>query len=74
MAVATIAAGANGNSGALAADNLFFVQTGKVWMSSDGGTTKIPFDAGDKVVFSAGLTVTYYNDGLAPAEVRYMAL
>ena len=74
MAVATIAAGANANMGALAADNVVFIQTGKVWCSTDGGTTKIPFDAGEKVVFSAGLTVTFYNDGLSPAEVRYMAL
>jgi|JI10StandDraft_1071094.scaffolds.fasta_scaffold15996_2 uncharacterized cupin superfamily protein len=74
MAVAALAGGGSGNSGALAADNVFFVQSGKIHLSSDAGTTKVPFDAGEKVIFKSGLTVHWFNDQPTAAELRYMAL
>lgn len=74
MAVVSLAGGGSGNTGALAADNVFYVDTGKVQLSSDAGTTKVPFDAGEKVVFSAGLTVHYYNDQPIAAQLRHMPL
>lgn len=67
MAVINIAGGTSGDTGALGSNTIFFVQSGKVHLSSDGGTSKIPFDAGEKVVRSAGLTITYHNDQATPA-------
>lgn len=74
MAVVSLSGSATGNSGALSADAVFYVQTGKVSFSTDSGTTKIPFDAGEKVVFTSGRTVTWYNDQPGAAEIRYMLL
>jgi len=74
MANTPLAGGATGNSGTLSADTVFFVQSGKVHFSTDGGATKIPFDAGEKFVAKTGLTVTWYNDQPIAAEIRYMAL
>ena len=74
MAVVALAGGASGNTGALAVNNGFYIASGKVSLSTDAGTTKIPFDAPDKVIVSAGLTVHYYNDSPVPAEFRYMPL
>ena len=70
MAVITLAGGASGNTGALGAETLFYIVSGKIYLSSDAGTTKIPFDAGDKVTRSAGLTIHYFNDQATPAELR----
>lgn len=74
MAVTNIAGGASGNTGALAADTLIHVADGKVSLSTDAGTTKVPFSAGEKVVFSSGLTVHYFNDQPIAAQIRSMAL
>lgn len=73
MAVIALNGSASGNTGALAADTLIYIATGKVMLSTDAGTTRVPFDAGDKVVFSSGLTVHYFNDTARPAELRTMA-
>ena len=72
----------SGNTGALAADNIFFIAKGVVHLSTDGGTTKIPFygpefnaeNRGEKVVFSSGLTVHYFNERNSDAELRHMAM
>lgn len=82
MTVQTLQPGASGNTGALAADNVFFVAKGVVMLSTDGGATKIPFygpdsnaeNRGEKVVFSSGLTVNFYNDRNAVAELLYMPI
>lgn len=75
MANVTLTNGASsGNTGALASDQVFYVASGKVLFSTDGGTTYIPFDAGDKVVFSSGLTVDYLNGHSHSSEFRHMAL
>lgn len=74
MAVVALTGSGTGNSGALAADTVFFVHSGKVHFSTDGGTTRIPFDAGEKFVASSGLTVTWFNQQPSAAEIRYMSL
>lgn len=82
MTVETLQPGDSGNTGALSEDNVFFVAKGVVMLSTDAGTTKIPFygpdfnaeNRGEKVVFSAGLTVHFYNDRNDVAELRYMPM
>lgn len=75
MAVTTLTDGtSSGNTGALPSDQVFYVASGKVLFSTDGGTTYIPFDSGDKVVFSSGLTVHYLNGHSHVSEFRNMAL
>ena len=75
MAVVAITSGTgSGTTGALASDQVSYVASGKVLFSTDGGVTYIPFDAGDKVVFSSGLTVDYLNGHSHSSEFRHMAL
>lgn len=58
MATVTLTGGSTGSGIALAADTLFFVRDGKVELSTDGGTTYIPFHQGERFLVSSGLTVT----------------
>lgn len=74
MAVVTLAGDGSGNSGTLGADTVVFIHTGKIHLSTDAGVTRIPFDAGEKVVFTAGKTVHWYNQQPTAAELRYMSL
>lgn len=75
MATVSLSTGvASGNTGALPSDQVFYVATGKVLFSTDAGTTYVPFDAGDKVIFSSGLTVHYVNGHSGASEFRHMAL
>lgn len=53
-------------------DQLFYVASGVVQFSTDGGSTWVPFANGAKVVFETGLTVSSWNDGADPAVFRYM--
>ena len=43
MAVVALAANGTGNSGTLAADTIFYVEEGEVELSTDAGTTYIPW-------------------------------
>lgn len=70
MAVINLAGGTSGNTGVLASETLFYIASGKISLSSDAGVTKIPFDQGDKVTRSAGLTIHYFNDQAVSAELR----
>lgn len=70
----SIAAAATGNTGALAADNIFYVETGSIELSTDAGTSYVRFDSGDKVVFSSGLTVHWRNPGTETAILNYMPI
>ena len=46
MAVVALAANGTGNSGTLAADTIFYVEEGEVELSTDAGTTYIPWQQG----------------------------
>ncbi len=70
----TIIPQATGNTGALSADNMFYVQTGMLLLSTDGGTSQVLFTQGEKVVFSSGLTVTWENPGTETAILHYMPI
>lgn len=70
----TIAAQGTGNTGALGADTLFYVVTGKVNLSTDAGTTYIPFDQGEGLRVASGLTVHWQNPGTEPAVLNYMSV
>lgn len=61
MADTSIAGGASGNTGALSADTLFQVKTGKVELSTDGGTTYLEYAPGEPIIISSGSTVHYRN-------------
>jgi hypothetical protein len=79
MANVTLAPGASGNTGALAAANIFMITQGTVEFSTDGGTTWMPFRSYNTfqeptVVFASGLTVDYRNsDSGVIAKFAYMA-
>ena len=74
MAVVSLSGNGSGNSGALGTDTVVFIQSGKVYLSTDAGTTRIPFDTGEKVSFKSGLTVHWFNHQPTAAELRYMSL
>jgi len=74
MGVTSIAGGGSGNTGALSADTVFYVETGRVSFSTDTGATKIPFSSGEKVIFSSGLTVHYFNEQPITASFSSMAI
>lgn len=69
MPVHNIASGASVATGALGADTLFFVQQGSVYLSSDGGTSGIPFHEGSKLIRSSGLNITMQNKTALPVVV-----
>ena len=72
MAIQNLAGGATGNSGALTADTMFAVESGKVDLSTDAGTTYVAFDAGEKVIVPSGRTVHWRNGMPTPAILKYM--
>lgn len=72
--IALLDSSSTGNTGALASDSVFYIAKGKVLLSSDGGTTKIPWETGEKVAFSSGLTVHYENASAGASEIRFMPL
>ena len=74
MASTTIAADATGNTGALSADTIFWVEKGEVLLTSDGGTPYIPFSENVKVQFSSGLTIGWLNRRPTEAILTYMSL
>lgn len=74
MAHVSLAAGTTGSGITLAADEVFAVETGTVWLSTDSGTTYIPFAAGEKVVFSDGLTVKPRNRLPTDAAFSHMPI
>ena len=75
MAVVTVAGSASGSDITLSAsDQVFEVTAGKIEFSTDAGTTFISFSAGDKVVFSIGLTVAVKNTQQGPATFSHMAI
>lgn len=74
MAVIDISGGATGNTGALSSDTLFAIEEGRVMLSSDAGTSKVGFSAGEKVIFSSGLTVHYYNEQPISARMKTTAI
>jgi hypothetical protein len=75
MAHVSLAAGATGSEIGLSGnDRVFYVETGTVYFSSDDGTTYIPFAAGEKVIFSDGLTVTPQNRNVTAATFAHMPL
>lgn len=53
-------------------DQLFYVASGVVQFSTDGGSTWVPFANGEKIIFASGTTVSSWNDGGDPAVFRYM--
>lgn len=71
MAEVTLAASASGNSGVLSADTKFRVKEGSVTFSTDGGTSKDEFSAGERIIFSSGLTVTWENIRPIAAQFSY---
>ena len=74
MAVVTVDGGKAGSDIVLASDQVFEVTAGKIEFSTDSGTTYISWFAGDKVVFSAGLTVKVRNQQGGPATFSHMAI
>lgn len=74
MSVITISGGTSSDTGSLSADTLFAIEEGRVMLSSDAGTTKVGFSAGEKVIFSAGLTVHYYNEQPIAARMKTTAI
>lgn len=70
----SIAAGGTGNSGSLAADTMFYVETGSIDLTSATAAGYARFDNGDKVVFSSGLTVYWRNPGTEPVTLVYFSL
>lgn len=61
MADISIAGGASDDTGALSADTLFQVKTGKVELSTDGGTSYVEYAPGEPIIISSGVTVHYRN-------------
>lgn len=68
--------------GALAADTAIIAVKGVVSWSTDGGVTKDniygpehdPLNSRGRIVISAGLTVTLYNDRSKDCEVRWASV
>lgn len=58
MAEVTVDRGNTGSDIALSNnDSVFYVTNGTIELSTDTGTTYIPFSEGEKVVFTDGLTI-----------------
>lgn len=74
MAVVALAGGDTGNSGALAADTIFYVEEGEVELSTDAGTTYIPWQQGQGDKFASGLTVHWRNKRATAAILKYMSI
>lgn len=75
MARVTLTGGETGSGVALSGnDEIFYVEEGTVDFSTDSGTTYVPFAAGEKVVFSDGLTVTPRNSRPTAAAFSHMPL
>lgn len=74
MATVTKTRNQTGNTGALAADTLFYVSEGTVEFSTDAGTTYIPFGVGEKIIFSAALTVHWRGGGTGQFTFSHMAV
>ena len=75
MAVVTVDGGKAGSDIVLtASDQVFSITAGKIEFSTDSGTTYISWFAGDKVVFSIGLTVKVRNQQQGPATFSHMAI
>ena len=74
MAVVALAANGTGNSGTLAADTIFYVEEGEDELSTDAGTTYIPWQQGQGDKFSSGLTVHWRNRRPTAAVLKYMSI
>ena len=73
MAQVDLVAGGSGNSGALSGQTIFYIETGTVDISTDAGTTYIPFYQGDRFVVSDSLTVHWLNRYSQAASFSYMS-
>lgn len=74
MANVNLAAGASGSNVTTSGQTCFFVQDGTIEISTDSGTTWIPFSEGEKFIMSDSLTVQNRNaSGTQSAAFRYMA-
>lgn len=74
MADISIAGAASGNTGALSADTLVQVKSGKVELSTDGGTSYIEYAPGEPIIISSGVTVHYRNTRPIPAVLHTAAV
>lgn len=75
MAEVTLDSGVVGAGIVLAADALFYMVKGTTDLSTDGGTTYIPFDSGTYVHVTSGLTVTPRgNTGSNGSTFRHMSI
>ena len=74
MAEISLAIGASGAIGPLAAETLFEVKRGVVAFSTDGGTTEVLRTDDSPISFSTGQTVTYANARNKPAAFAHMPL
>lgn len=69
----TIAAGGTGNTGSLAGDTLFYIEE-RIDLSTDGGTTYMPFERGTYLTVKSGLTVHWRNPNAQAVTLRYMVI
>lgn len=69
-----VAPNETGNVGPLLEDRIFFVSEGSINFTTDGSSDRIPFGIGEKIVFSAGLTVNYTNSGVNKSAFVHMPI
>lgn len=74
MATVDITTSSSGSIALSGNDALFYVVDGRVEFSTDGETTYIPFNQGDRVVFSDGLTVHYRKANPQSATFSHMPI
>ena len=74
MADVTLAGNTTGSAIVLAADEVFSVTEGRIDFSSDGGTTYIAWNAGEKVVFANGVTVDQRNSLPRSSSFSHMVI
>lgn len=74
MPQVTLTPGATGTDIELSAPTAFYVVKGSVDVSTDSGTTYLPFSAGEKFIMSGGLTVRPRNGNAVLTSIfRHMS-
>lgn len=70
----SIAASGTGNTGALSADTVFYIEEGPLDLSTNVSAGYIPFGSGEKVIISSGLTVYWRNNKPTAARLVYWSI
>ena len=74
MAQVTIAGNTTGSNIVTAATTLFYFESGDVDLTTDAGTTWIPFIQGMYLTVGSGVTVGPRNSSPDPVSLSYMVI